>query len=302
MNGPRSGLIYLVDASVYIRRAQHAAAPFDAVDQDGNPAHAVLGFGRFLLDLIERLRPSRIAVAFDPVSPGSFRAHIYPKYKAQREPAPVGFALQLERCFEFCRLAGIEALRCSGYEADDVIGSLAWTMRHQGVRAALVTCDKDLAQVLRAGDIYWDYAAREPLGYHDIERRFGAIPERFADYLALTGDAVDNIPGVPGVGAKTAGALMREFASLDDLYAGLERVGGLGLRGASALASRLLAHREAAFLARRLTRIACDAPVGLENGGVRRRPRLDALESFFDRQRFGPLLRRQSQRVAELPI
>ena len=296
------GLIFLVDASVYVRRAQHAAPPLDAVDRDGNPTHAVLGFARFLMDLIERLRPSRIAVAFDPPVPGSFRAGIYPPYKAQREPAPAGFALQLERCFEFCRLAGVEPLRRSGYEADDIIGSVASTMRAQGVRAALVTCDKDLAQVLRTGDVYWDYGAREPLGYHDIERRFGAIPERFADYLALTGDAADNIPGVPGIGPKTAAALMREFASLDDLYAGLERLADLGLRGTAALASRLLQHREAAYLARRLTHIACDVAVGLEDGGVRRRPQLDTLGSFFDQQRFGPMLRRQAQRLAELPL
>src|SRR5262249_47435010 len=100
----------------------------------------------------------------------------------------------------------------------------------------------------------------------------------------------------------TAAALMREFASLDDLYAGLERVAGLGLRGACALGSRLLEHRDAAYLARQLTRIACDAPVALERAGLRRRPHLADLENFFDEQRFGPLLRGQARRLAELPL
>ncbi|HEY4873327.1 MAG TPA: 5'-3' exonuclease H3TH domain-containing protein, partial [Steroidobacteraceae bacterium] len=136
----------------------------------------------------------------------------------------------------------------------------------------------------------------------EIEKRFGVIPERFADYLALTGDSVDNIRGVPGIGPKTAAALMKEFACLEDLYAGLERVARLKLRGALGLPERLLMHREAAFLARRLTMIACDMPLEVDVGGLRRRPPdASALASFYDHHGFGPLLRRQSERLAQIP-
>jgi 5'-3' exonuclease len=197
----------------------------------------------------------------------------------------------------------VTALGSHDYEADDIIGSLCQIARRVGLRATVVSRDKDLAQLIREGDIYWDYASRERFGYPDIEKRFGVAPERFADYLALMGDAVDNIPGVPGIGAKTAAVLMREFASLDELYAGLERVALLKCRGAAGLAAKLETHREAAYLARQLTVIACDAPLEVESRHLRRRlPDIGALTSFFDHHRFGPLLRNQSARIAQLPL
>jgi DNA polymerase I len=295
-------LIYLVDASVYVFRAYYSALP-DFLDRDGQPAHAVFGFARFLSDLIERVRPAYMAVAFDHSLTSSFRHRIYPRYKANREPAPPGLALQFERCFEFCTLAGVAAIDSADYEADDIIGSLAWKMRTENVRATLVSRDKDLAQLIREGDVFWDYASRDPLSYWDVKRRYGVAPERFADYLALTGDAVDNIPGIPGIGPKTAAGLMQEFASLDELYEGLDRVTALKLRGAAGLRARLVEHREAAYLARRLTAIVCDMPLEVDANELRRRrPDLDGLEGFFDRQAFGPLLRRQAERLAQLPL
>jgi len=294
-------LIYLLDASVYVFRAYYSALP-DMCDRDGNPVHALFGFARLVGDLIEQVRPSHIVAAFDQRVASSFRARIYPPYKANREPAPAGLALQLERCMEFCRLAGICALRSAEYEADDIIGSIVCRMRGEDRRAAIVTRDKDLAQLVREGDMLWDYGARYPLSYTDVARRFGVAPERFADYLALTGDAVDNVPGVPGVGPKTAATLMREFASLDDLYERLNRIAALDVRGGAALVERLLAYRESAYLARSLTLIACDMPIDLAGEPLQRRPpQLDALMSFFDEQGFGPLLRKQAQRLAQLP-
>jgi len=294
-------LIYLVDASVYVFRAYYSALP-EFLDQEGQPAHAVYGFARFLGDLIERARPTYMAVAFDQSLTGSFRNRIYPAYKANREPAPPGLALQFERCFEFCTLAGIAALGSPEYEADDIIGSIAARMRAANVRSTLVSRDKDLAQLVREGDVFWDYAARDPLSYSDVKRHYGVAPERFADYLALTGDAVDNIPGIPGIGPKTAAGLMQEFASLDELYGGLDRVSGLKVRGAARLRALLLEHREAAYLARQLTGIVCDMPLAIETSALRRqRPDLEGLRRFFDRQTFGPLLRRQAERLAQLP-
>src|SRR5246500_5627352 len=258
-------------------------------DRDGNPAHAVFGFARFLGDLIERVRPSYLAVAFDARRPGSYRNRIYPPYKANRERAPADLVAQLECCRELCGHLGAAMFVDGEDEAGDLIGTLASLMRAQGVRAAFITRDKDLAQLMRDGDLLWDFGARGQFGYHDIERHFGVAPECFADYLALAGDESDNIPGVPGVGHRTAASLMKAFASLDELYDDLEGVARLKIRGAGTLGARLAEHRESVYLAQRLTRISCDLPLGVGSEGLRRRaPDLPGLSRLYDRFGLGP--------------
>jgi 5'-3' exonuclease len=295
-------LIFLIDASVYVFRAYHSVLP-EMRDRDGNPVHAVFGFARFLGDLLERMRPKYIAVAFDQRRADSYRSRIYPPYKANRERAPADLVLQFERCRELCRHLGLSVFVDPEYEADDLIGTLAACMRDAGMRSAFITRDKDLAQLMRDGDLFWDFGAREQFGYHDIERHFGVRPERFADYLALTGDDVDNIPGVPGVGHRTAASLMKAFDSLDEMYGDLERVAQLKLRGAGTLAQKLTEHRDAVFLSRRLTRIACDLKLGIDAEGLRRRmPNLAALDGLYDELGFGPFLRRQGERLVQLPL
>ncbi len=294
-------MIFLVDASVYVFRAYHSVLP-DMRDRDGQPVHAVFGFARFLGDLIERVRPKYIAVAFDQRRANSYRSRIYPPYKANRERAPADLVLQFERCRELCRHLGIAMFVDPEYEADDIIGSLGTLMHEEGIRSAYITRDKDLAQLMRNGDVFWDYGAREQFGYHDIERHFGVLPERFADYLALTGDDVDNIPGVPGIGHRTAASLMKAFASLDEMYEDLGRVAQLKLRGAATLAKKLTDHREAVYLSRRLTRIACDLKLGTGvEGLLRASPDMEALCGLYDHLGFGPFLRRQGERLAQLP-
>lgn len=294
-------LIFLIDASVYVFRAYHSMLP-DMRDRDGNPVHAVFGFARFLGDLIERVRPTYAAVAFDERCAASYRNRIYPPYKANRARAPADLVLQFAQCRELCRRLGLAVFVDPEYEADDLIGTLSTSMRAQGVRSAFITRDKDLAQLMRDGDLFWDFGARGQFGYNDIERHFGVAPERFADYLALTGDEVDNIPGVPGIGHRTAAALMKAFGSLDELYADLAGVARLPLRGAASLGTRLAEHREAVYLARRLTRIACDLRLGVAHDSLRRRlPDLPALAELYDRCGFGPFLRRQGERLAQLP-
>ena len=273
------------------------------VDRDGHPAHAVFGFARFLGDLIERVRPRYIAVAFDQRAANSYRNRLYPAYKANREPAPVDLVMQFQHCRELCRHLGLAAFVSPEYEADDIIGTLGCFMREEGMRSAFITRDKDLAQLVRSGDLYWDFGAREQFGYHDIERYFGVRPERFADYLALTGDESDNIPGVPGVGHKTAASLMKAFDSLDHLYSDLSRVIGLKLRGARTLTDKLREHKESVYLARKLTKISCDLNLGIEMEDLRRRrPDTPALSGMYDRMGFGPFLRRQGERLAQLPV
>ncbi len=295
----RSGVVYHVDASYFVFRAYHSMPP-DMADADGNATHAVYGFARFLSDLIEEVRPERIAVAFD-TSLGSetcYRTSIYPSYKANRESAPADLVRQFELCREFCRHLGVAEFASGEYEADDIIGTLAMRARAVGLRNVLVTRDKDLSQLIRDGDVFWDYSGKARYHYHDIGPRFGAIPELIADFLALTGDSVDNIPGVPGIGRKTAAEIFARFASLDDLYANLDRVATLKLRGAAGLAAKLLAHKEAAYFARRLTGIVCDMPLAATPDDLRpRSPDFDSLERFFDAQGFGAILRQQARRI-----
>lgn len=290
-------MVYLIDASVYVFRAYFSLPP-DMRDGEGNPVHALYGFARFLGDLIERARPEYVAVAFDGSLATSFRNRIYPRYKANREPAPPDLQLQFERCRELCEHYGVAWFSSAEYEADDIIGTLVTRARDEGLRSTVVTRDKDMAQLIREGDVYWDYASNTRYFYRDIAERFGVQPERYADYLALTGDAVDNIPGVPGIGPKTAAVLMRTFESLDDLYARIDVVNDLPLRGAASIAERLLRHREAAYLARQLTGIHCAMPLTTGRHDLRRRaPDCDRFDRFCDAQGFGLLLRRQLLRL-----
>jgi 5'-3' exonuclease len=293
-------VVHLIDASVYVFRAYFSMPP-DMVDGEGNPVHALYGFARFLGDLIERAKPEYLAVAFDASLATSFRNRIYPAYKANRDPAPPDLLLQFERCRKWCEHLGVAWFDSSEFEADDIIGTLLTRMRAEGLRTTVVTRDKDMAQLIGPGDVYWDYAGDIRYHHGEIEERFGVAPERYADYLALTGDAVDNIAGVPGVGPKTATALMRHFSSLDDLYERLDVVRDLPVRGAAQLVEKLRKHREAAYLAQRLTRIHCamELPIGREQ--LRRRPPdLSAIEAFCTANGFGALLGRQAARLGAI--
>lgn len=296
------GVVYHIDASYFVFRAYHSMPP-DMVDGDGNATHALYGFARFISDLLEQERPHHIGIAFDQSlgSDISYRNGIYPAYKAHREPPPADLERQFELCREFCRHMGLAEYASAEYEADDIIGTLTTHARAAGLRNVIVTRDKDLSQLLRDGDVFWDYSGNSRYHYHDIGARFGATPELIADFLALTGDAVDNIPGVPGIGKKTAATLFAVFGSLDELYANLDRVALLKVRGAGTLAAKLLAHKEAAYLARRLTGIVCDLHLHdtfTLDDLKRRAPHSGRLEEFFDRHGFGSILRQQARRIA----
>lgn len=291
---------YLIDASVYVFRA-HFSMPEDMVDRNGNPINALYGFCRFLGDFMEQVRPDHIAVAFDESLATSFRNEIYPEYKANRDPAPPELKRQFVQCRRFTRALGLMDCADAGYEADDLIGTLVERGRAAGRPSTIVSRDKDLTQLLRRDDIFWDFAGKGKLRYDSIADVFGVRPEQIADFLALAGDSVDNIPGVPGVGKKTASALLSHFGSLDDIYANLDRVHEVEVRGAKTLGGKLDTHRDAAELARRLTGIATDAPIAhgdekLSPG----RPDLGELNALFDEADIGMALRRQAERISDL--
>ena len=292
-------MIYLIDASVYVFRAWFSI-PDDMLDADQNPVNAVYGYSRFLGDLLERTGPELVAAAFDVSLESSFRNDIYPEYKANREPAPPELKNQFELCRQVTRAMGVADLADPHFEADDLIGTLVERMRSEGMNSTIVSRDKDLLQLLREGDSMWDYAGGTRVRYHQVPERLGVRAEQVPDYLALAGDSVDNIPGVPGVGAKTASALLAHFDSLSEVLENTERVEELPIRGAKRVAQRLRDHRQDAEISRQLTGIHCQVPSALEAGGLKRRaPDLDALEAIYDRLDFGQALRRQAHRIRE---
>ena len=288
---------YLVDASMYVFRAWHSIPP-DLLDADGFPTNAVHGFFRFMLELLERQRPKHIVVAFDASLEGSFRNTLYPAYKANRDPAPEELRRQFAHCAALCHALGLTVLVDSHYEADDLIGTALQRLRAQGRRGVIVSADKDLSQLLQGDEEQWDYARDQRWSASGVKARYGVHAHQIADYLGLTGDAVDNIPGVPGIGAKTAAILLAHFGSLDALLLRHAEVPYLRLRGAAVHGQRLRDHREMALLCRQLATIALDAPLPDDFTDGARRPHDDAtLLQLFEQLRIGPMTRR---RVAEL--
>jgi 5'-3' exonuclease len=205
---------YLIDASVYVFRAYYSM-PDDMVDKDGNPVNALYGFCRFLGDFMEQVNPEHVAVLFDESLSSSFRTDIYPAYKANREPAPAELKRQFGQCRRFTRALGIMEHGSPHYEADDLIGTLVEHGRSVNRPSTIVTRDKDLAQLVSQQDVFWDFAGKGKIRYDEVRGIFGVHPEQIADFLALAGDAVDNIKGVPGIGKKTATILLENFGSLE---------------------------------------------------------------------------------------
>lgn len=307
MSGTKPTL-YLVDASMYVFRAWHSM-PDEFHDADGWPTNAVHGFARFLVELLERERPRHIAIAFDEALDSCFRNALYPAYKANRDPAPEELKRQFVHCKALCVALGLVVLAHSDYEADDLIGSALHAARAHGHRGVIVSADKDLSQLLETHDEQWDYAKGQRWGVDGVKARYGVNAHQIADYLALTGDAVDNIPGVPGIGAKTAAILLAHFGSLDALLLRIDEIQFLRFRGAAQVATKLRANREQALLWRQLTTIALDAPLTrsathpeLVSGFTRSTADSAGLLALCDALRFGPLTRRRLHESVGLEV
>ena len=295
---PASKTLVLVDASMYVFRAWHSM-PDEFHDADGWPTNAVHGFARFMLELLERERPGHIAIAFDEALDSCFRNALYPAYKANRDPAPPELRRQFAWCKALCEAVGLTTLAHGDFEADDLIGSAVHRARGNGFRSVIVSGDKDMSQLLARHDEQYDFAKGQRWGADGVKARQGVHAHQIADYLALTGDAVDNIPGISGIGAKSAAVLLAHFESLDALLARIDEVPFLRLRGAAGMATRLREQREHALLWRQLTTIALDAP--LPDGDFAR-GKGDAAElaSLSDWIGFGPLTRKRLVEAAGL--
>lgn len=250
--------VYLVDASPYIFRA-YFAIKGGMLAPDARPVNAVYGFASFLLKLIADTKLDHIALAFDRSLNTSFRNAMYPAYKAQRELPPAELEAQLDLSERVAQALGIATFIDDTYEADDLLAGVLRSLGG-GVEAVIVSSDKDLAQLVTERVSLWDYARETRYGPDEVAAKFGVRPKQMVDFLGLAGDSVDNIPGVRGVGAKTATALLANFEDLEALYGNLEAVASLPIRGAKTLGAKLATERERAFLSRQLATVANDKP------------------------------------------
>jgi DNA polymerase-1 len=257
--GTKPPVVHLIDGSVYVFRAYYSLPPMQA--PDGTPTNAAYGFTNSLIKYLTDFAPTHLAVAFD-ASMESFRNEIFPEYKAQRDEVPDDLEPQWGFCTDATEALGIPALEAPGYEADDVIGTLATQLADKGCRVVVVSTDKDLAQLVREDSsvTMFDLAKEISVDADGVRQKFGVDPAQIPDFLGIVGDTVDNLPGVPGVGPKGAAAALGAFGRIEDVPADPAAWNAVEVRGAKRLAALLHEHRELALRTRELATLVCDVP------------------------------------------
>ena len=252
--------VHMVDASPYIFRA-HFSLPSSIKTPDGRPAAASYGFASFLLKLIADEKVTHLGVAFDRNLNGSFRNRFYPPYKEQRQVPPADLVAQIDPCVEVASALGAFTCIDDEYEADDLIAALTVRLTAEGHEVVIVTSDKDLAQLVSDRVTLYDFGKGERFTPAEVHAKFGVRPDQITDLLALAGDPVDNIPGVKGIGPKSAAELLEIYGHVEDLYEQLDAVRFAKLRAAKSLYFRLAEGQDNALLSKILATVAADAPV-----------------------------------------
>ena len=255
--------VILVDGSSYLYRAFHALPPL--TNSKGKPTGAVKGVINMMRRLQKDYPESTHVVVFDAKGK-TFRDEMYGEYKANRPPMPDDLRLQIEPIHNIIRAMGMPMLVIEGVEADDVIGTLALQATAAEQPVVISTGDKDIAQMVNEHIVMENTMTNTVMDREGVLEKFGIPPELIIDYLALLGDKSDNIPGVPGVGEKTALGLLQGIGGLDDIYARLDEVAGLAFRGAKTMAPKLEEHKELAYLSYRLATIKTDVEMDLTIG------------------------------------
>ncbi|WP_341662491.1 DNA polymerase I [Vibrio sp.] len=271
--------LILIDGSSYLYRAFHAYP--DTMTNGEIPTNAVYGVVNMLRSMMRQFASERIAVVFDAKGK-TFRDDMYPEYKANRPPMPDDLRCQIEPLYDVIRAMGLPLICVPGVEADDVIGTLASKASQAGMPVLISTGDKDMAQLVDENVTLINTMTNVVLDREGVIEKFGIPPELIIDYLALMGDKVDNIPGVPGVGDKTATALLQGVGGLTKLYDNLEQIAGLGFRGSKTMAKKLVDNKVNAFLSYELATIKLD--VELENSYdalVKSQPNTDELTKLY---------------------
>ena len=282
--------LVLVDGSSYLYRAFFGLPPLTS--PDGEPTGAIYGVTNMLKRLMAEHAPEHVAVVFD-ASGKTFRDELFEDYKANRPPMPDDLRAQVEPLNELVQALGFPMLQISGVEADDVIGTLARRGAELGMPVLISTGDKDMAQLVDGKVITLVNTMTDTYMDRDgVKQKFEVWPEQIIDYLALVGDSSDNIPGVPGIGPKTAAPLLAHFGTLEALYKRLPEVASLSIRGAKQLGAKLEQHKDAAFLSRKLATIRCDVELPLKPDELAMRtPDKALLQELYTRFGFKSWLR-----------
>ncbi|WP_457577991.1 DNA polymerase I [Desulfomarina sp.] len=275
--------IYLIDGSAYIYRAYHAIAPLS--NSSGTPTHAVLGFINIIKRIMRERQPRFLAVAFD--SRGKvFRHDLYGEYKANRPPMPKDLSVQIPYIQQYVEDAGIPVLKETGVEADDLIASAALRLSRGGNRVVIVSGDKDLLQLVGDNIVMWDPMKDKTMTREEVEKKYGVPLESLLDTFALMGDSADNIPGIPGVGPKTAEKLISTYGSLDGIYSNLDSM------KKSKMKEKIIAGRDGAYLSRDLIRLKVDVDVPEGPDGYKlREPDDKRLAAMYGELEFTALLK-----------
>ncbi|HLW75298.1 MAG TPA: DNA polymerase I, partial [Gammaproteobacteria bacterium] len=281
--------LVLVDGSSYLYRAFFGLPPLTG--PDGEPTGAIYGVANMLRRLMTEFAPEHVAVVFDAKGK-TFRDEIFEDYKAHRPPMPDDLSAQIEPLLELVQALGFPMLQITGVEADDVIGTLARRGAKQGMRVLISTGDKDMAQLVDGKVTLINTMTYTRLDRDGVKQKFEVWPEQIIDYLALVGDSSDNIPGVPGIGPKTAAPLLSHFGDLDKLYANLKKVPEVEVRGAKQLPAKLEQHKDAAYLSRKLATIRCDVDLPFKPAELAmREPDKEHLRELYTRFGFKSWLR-----------
>lgn len=276
--------LILVDGSSYLYRAYHAFPPL--TNSAGEPTGAMYGVLNMLRSLLLQYQPSHVAVVFDAKGK-TFRDELFAEYKSHRPPMPDDLRAQIEPLHNMVKAMGLPLLVTPGVEADDVIGTLALEAEKAGHAVLISTGDKDMAQLVTPNVTLINTMNNTILGPQEVCDKYGIPPELIIDFLALMGDSSDNIPGVPGVGEKTAQALLQGIGGLDALYGNLENIATLSFRGAKTMAAKLEQNKEVAYLSYKLATIKTDVELDLTCADLTvSAPDVDTLQQLFKQYEF----------------
>jgi DNA polymerase-1 len=278
----KENVLYLIDGSSYIFRAYHAIRGLST--SKGFPTNAIYGFTSMLFKFLKDYNPHYLGIVFDSKGK-TFRDEIYPLYKANREEAPDDFKIQLPKIFEIVDFLGIPQIQIEGYEADDIMGTLAKGMEGTGLSVVLVTGDKDFCQLVSENVTLLDTMRDKKTGIKEVIQRFGVTPDRVVDVIALSGDATDNIPGVRGIGEKTARELIGKFGSLETLF---EKINEIPQKQRELLS----VSKGNAALSKRLATIEASIPIDIKIEGFEYKGfNKEKLRKVFEELEFKSLLR-----------
>lgn len=253
--------VYLLDGSSYIFRAFFALPPLS--NASGMPTHAVYGFTTMTLKFLKSRRPEHLAVVLD-AGRETFRNQIYKEYKSNRPEAPPDLVPQFPYIRKVLEAMNVAVLELGGYEADDLIATLAKYFSTRGMEVIIVSGDKDLMQLVGNGIRLFDSGKDKWIGIEAVKEKFGVEPDKVVEVMGLMGDSTDNIPGVRGIGEKTAIALIQKYQSLENLYDRLQELEATGLRGVERIRKALAAGKDQAFLSRELATVRADVPIRVE--------------------------------------